>query len=255
MSIMDRARFLPAPVARHAARRMRKALWYGIAILVIVGAVGVWLTIDERFYIYQADVVGAQRVSSEEVFHASGLSGLHILWARSAEIEARIMEALPVIGTVEVSCGLPADCTITVAEREPEVVWDDAERGQLWAVDADGVIFPPEETTPTDWQVRGPMPREEEGRLDENVRVALCELVASDRGAFLSRELYYEPGRGLLFVDEHGWRIILGEGDGMAERLRVAEQLMTYLESRSLSPKFVDVRFPSAPYYSLTNDW
>jgi hypothetical protein len=41
----------------------------------------------------------------------------------------------------------------------------------------------------------------------------------------------------------------------MARRLEVLEQLTADLEARGVAPRFVDVRFPEAPYYSLTNDW
>jgi hypothetical protein len=35
----------------------------------------------------------------------------------------------------------------------------------------------------------------------------------------------------------------------------VLEAIAADLEGRGIKPKFVDVRFPEAPYYSLTNEW
>ncbi len=251
VSVLGRVRFMPSTTSRGASRRMRKVLWYALVVLVLAGALAAWLTLDARFYVYQIDVVGTERVSSEEVFRASGLSGIHILWVRSAEIESRITEALPVVEAADVSCNLSAKCTISVIEREPKMVWE--KDGQLWAVDDEGVIFSPDEMPETDHVVRGPMPRGEDDRLSEDVHVALLELWASDTTAI--QELYYKPDRGLFFVDEQGWRVILGHGSGMSERIKIAEQVMAYLKSRGLAPRFVDVRFPSAPYYSLTNEW
>jgi hypothetical protein len=66
---------------------------------------------------------------------------------------------------------------------------------------------------------------------------------------------YYVPERGLVFTNEQGWRVILGQGPGMKKRLQVLERLTADLEARGLTPRFVDVRFADAPYYSLTNDW
>ena len=103
------------------------------------------------------------------------------------------------------------------------------------------------------WLVQGPLPRREDGRLNERVRVALSELWSA--GIDVPSPLTYAPGRGLAFTDERGWRVILGEGPGMAERLQVLEWLVADLQARGLAPRFVDVRFPDAPYYSLTNDW
>jgi len=229
--------------------------------LVAVAAGALWLALDDRFYIYHADVVGAIRVSPDEVFRASGLSGLHILWARPAEIEARILTALPTLESARVVCrlqppalsaGLPAaSCIITVMERQPRVMWD--EDGQLWWIDADGVIFPAQGALSEGWLVRGPLPRDEDGRLDERVRVALAELWAT--GAEVSPSLSYVPGRGLVLTDKRGWRVIVGQGPGMDRRLQVLEWLAVDLERRGLTPRFVDVRFSDAPYYSLTNDW
>ena len=71
----------------------------------------------------------------------------------------------------------------------------------------------------------------------------------------MSPPFTYVPGRGLVFTDERGWRVIVGQGPGMATRLQVLEWLAADLEARGLTPRFVDVRFSDAPYYSLTNDW
>jgi len=101
--------------------------------------------------------------------------------------------------------------------------------------------------------VQGPLPRDEDGRLDARVCVALNELWAAE--ANVSSLLDYVPGPGLVFTDERGWRVVVGQGPGMDERLRVLELLAADLEARGLTPQYVDVRFPDAPYYSLTNDW
>jgi hypothetical protein len=220
-----------------------------LAGAVIVGAL--WLAVDERFYVYHADVVGAVRVSRDEIFEASGLAGLHILWARPAEIERRILEALPTVESAQVQCNLPAKCAIVIVERQPRMKWD--EDGLVWWIDADGVIFHAQDTLPGGWTIRGPLPRDEDGRLDERVRVALAELWAT--GKDVASEFEYVPERGLVFTDERGWRVILGQRPGMARRLQVLERLTADLEARGVVPQYVDVRFADAPYYSMTNDW
>lgn len=264
--VLGRARVKrPSAASRSLLRRLRGILLLSLA----AGAAGaLWLALDDRFYIYHADVMGAVRVSPDEVFRASGLPGLHILWVRPAEVEARLRAALPTLESAQVVCHLqppsssarPATrCTITVVERQPKVMWD--EDGQLWWIDADGVIFPanapaevPAQGMLSDgWLVRGPLPRGEDGWLDERVRVALTDLWAA--GVDVSPLLYYVPGRGLVLTDERGWRVIVGQGAGMGKRLQVLELLAADLEARGLTPRFVDVRFADAPYYSLTNDW
>jgi len=255
--VLGRARMERAPSAPGSLSRwLRTTL---LLSLVVVAAGALWLALDARFYIYHVDVAGAVQVSPDEVLRASGLPGLHVLWARPAEIEAGLLAALPSLESAQVACDLPAQCTIAVVERQPRVVWD--EDGQLWWIDAAGVIFPgraPAEAAaqgmlPEGWLVRGSLPRGEDGLLDERVRVALTELWTA--GVNLPPVLYYVPSRGLVFTDERGWRIVIGQGPGMERRLQVLEWLVADLEARGLTPRFVDVRFAGAPYYSLTNDW
>lgn len=228
--------------------------WLGrgllVLVLVIVGVV-VWGLLDDRFYVYDADVVGTVRLSQEEVFWASDLPGLHILWVNADQVETQILAALPSLESAEIVCQLPSDCTINVAERQPRMMWNDS--GQLWGVDADGVLFPAEEAFTEAWVIRGPLPKGEDDLLVEPARAALAELWTS--GAEIAPEIVYVPTRGFVIIDSRGWRVIVGQGTGMKERLEVLETIAVDLEARGISPKFVDVRFPDAPYYSLTNEW
>ena len=221
-----------------------------LLLLAVAAAGAVWLMCDDRFYVYHVEVAGTARLSPDDVLRASGLPGLHILWVRPAEVEAEILATLPALDEARVVCRLPAECAVTVVERQPKVMWDDD--GQLWWIDAGGVVFPAYGVPSDARVVRGPLPRDGAGRLDEPVRVALTELWAM--GVDVS-PLLYVPERGLVLTDERGWRVFVGEGPGMAERLQVLEWLAPDLEARGLRPRFVDVRFPDAPYYSLTNDW
>jgi len=253
--VIGRARVNRAPSSTTSRwRRLRAIL---VAALAVIAGLALWLTLDARFYVYQADVVGTARLSCDQVFRASGLDGIHVLWVRPAEVEAGLIAALPSVELAQVACGLPAKCTIAVTERQPRLAWD--EDGHSWWIDAEGVVFDAggtvqaEEALVDGWTVRGPLPREEDGRLDERVRVALAELWTA--GGNVPSSLTYVPARGLTFVDERGYRVILGQGPGMDERLRVLEWLQSDLEARGLAPRFVDVRFPDAPYYSLTNEW
>lgn len=248
---MVRGRALPERISAASGATWHWARFVLVAVFVMAVATASWIGLDDRFYIYRAGVTGAVHVSSEEIFRASGLRGLHILWARPVQVEARILAAFPDLESVDVVCRLPARCTIAVVERQPRMTWD--EDGRLWWVDAEGIIFPAEGTLAEGFLVQGPLPRDENGRLDERVRVALAELWAS--GAEIAPTLQYIPDRGLLLTDARGWRVFIGQGPGMRRRLQVLEWLAADLDARGITPRFVDVRFPDAPYYSLVNDW
>lgn len=254
--VLNQVRLGQAPISLRRLRWRHVGLWAIVVLIVAAGALAVWLTWDSRFYISDAEVVGTRQLASGDLFAASGLEGLHILWARPASIRARLLEEFPSLESVEVSCSLPSDCTISVVERQPRVLWDD--QGEHWWIDEEGAVFRAQdgEGSPVDgtgevagrWLVRGPLPRGEDGNLDGQVRVALAELWGS--GADVPTEFEYGPDRGLSFTDRHGWRVIVGRGSGMDERLRALECLTAHLESHGVTPLFVDVRFPKAPYYS-----
>jgi cell division septal protein FtsQ len=237
---------------RGLARPHLRWLWRVLlAVVVVIVGVAVWGLLDDRFYVYDADVVGTVRLSQEQVFWASDLPGLHVLWVNADQVEGQILAELPSLESAEVACQLPSNCTITVVERQPRMMWNDS--GQLWGVDANGLIFPAEEAFTEAWVVRGPLPRDEDELLVEPVRVALAELWTS--GVEIAPELVYVPNRGFMIIDSRGWRVIVGQGTGMKGRLEALETIAADLEARGVDPKFVDVRFPDAPYYSLTNEW
>ncbi len=249
----------PSLALRQLQRALLQVLPWVIGALMIVGATASWLTLDDRFYIYQAEVKGAHRLSQEEIVQASGLKGLHILWARSTKVEDKLLRLLPTIKSAEVSCRLSSTCTISVVERQPQVTWND--EGKAWWIDSEGVVFPAEdaaagESTGGDgWVIYGPLPRDDDknGQISESLRAAISELELVR--AEIPSKLEYTPGRGLMFMDDKGWHVILGEGSGMAERILVWKRLKAYLEARNIEPRFVDVRFPNAPYYSMVNEW
>lgn len=257
--VLGQVRLRQAPVSLRKFRWLRRGRWFLLAVAVAAGGLALWLSLDARFYVYDAPTAGARRVSQEEIFEASELTGLHILWARPAVIETRILDTFASIESAEVTCSLPATCSIAVVERQPRVLWN--ERGELWWIDEEGAIFPAQDDA-TDaealndaaggWLVRGPLPRGDEGRLDERVRAGLTELWTS--GQETPTEFDYSAEQGLSFVDRHGWRVVVGQGDGMGKRLRILVLVTAHLESRGLTPEFVDVRFPEAPYYSLMGD-
>jgi len=218
----------------------------GIALLGLV----LWFAFSPPFYITSAQVVGAQRVPPQAVFVASGLERLHILWANPRTAERRILENIPSIERVRVSCQLPARCVIAVTEREVMAAWEQG--GVYYWVDRAGGAFPAAGPLAGGWQGSGPIPTDKRGLVVQDVLVGLEEL---ERLGVRPGPILYRPGRGLVLEDPAGWRVVVGQGTGMARRLQVYLKIRAHLVARGITPRFVDVRFPDAPYYSVTNDW
>jgi hypothetical protein len=218
----------------------------GIALLGLV----LWFAFSPQFYVTSAQVVGAQRVPPQAIFAASGLQRLHILWANPRAAERRILENIPSIERVRVSCQLPARCVIAVTEREVMVAWEQG--GVYYWVDRAGGAFPAAGPLEGKWRVSGPIPTDKRGLVVQDVLVGLEEL---ERLGVRPGPVLYWPGRGLVLEDPAGWRVVVGQGTGMARRLQVYMKIRAHLVARGITPRFVDVRFPDAPYYSVTNDW
>ncbi len=243
----------PIVLGRRTAARPAQAptnwVAIGAGVLAVAGLV-LWFSLSSRFYVLGARVVGAERLSRGDIYDASGLALLHILWADERAAEASILEQLPSVEWVEVACGLPANCTITVVERSPVLTWRVGD--ELFWVDDIGEFAPAAEPLAEGWEVRGPLPTDGEGRVEQDVLIALREM---DLLGVAPRPVDYWPGRGLVITDGAGWRVVLGQGAGMERRLRVYAVVRAHFLERDIHPRFVDVRFPEAPYYSETNDW
>jgi cell division septal protein FtsQ len=182
------------------------------------------------------------------VFEVSGLRWLHILWVDEGQVEERILERFKMVEAVSVSCRLPAKCIIEIQEREPLIVWrDSSEGGALWWIDADGVVFGALGPLPQAWEVHGPIPLNESKQLRNDARSALVELLSLESP--IANTVYYEPQVGFQYLDDRGRHIVLGQGSGIRERLRVCDTLLADLERRKVVPRVVDVRFLEAPYY------
>ncbi len=221
----------------------------GLGALAVL-ALAAWVAFSPLFVVHEVEVTGAGRVAAAAVVSASGLDGRHVLGVNRRAAAARIVAQLPAVERARVACGLPARCTVTVVERAPLLAWETTE-GLLW-MDAAGATSPAGEPLAERWLVSGPLPVGEDGRVDAAVLVGLAEL---EQLGIRPGRVAYVTGRGLVLPDPAGWRVVVGQGTGMEQRLRVYAAVRAHLLESGIHPRFVDVRFPAAPYYSETNEW
>ncbi len=226
--------------------RIDRGRLVSLTVLMTIVLTGVRIGFDETFYISVPGVTGQTRVPVDDIARASGLIGLHVAWANSAEVESRLLEALPSLRAARVTCSLPADCAITVAEREPFLAWRWG--GALVWVDQDGVVYSTRNglqdmLTIESSDVQPPPPGQ---RVDSDLMTAI---VAAAQALPEVRMFRYSVARGLEFTDASGYPVYLGTGSNMADRAVVWRALREDLASRGIEPLYIDVRFPLAPYY------
>lgn len=217
-----------------------------ILFLVVLGAIG--LATSEAFYIYNPTVVGNLRVPAGEIAAASGIETLHVLWLQPDKAAASLLAKMPELSAAFVWCGFPADCTIQVAERQPAFEW---RQGQVrtW-VDAEGIAFPARGQTPDI-----PVIQAGSGVVvtlpGHKVDAALLDtMLALAKSLPEVKTLRFTAERGIEFSDPKGnWPVYVGVGADASERVAMWRALAASLASRRIRPTFVDVRYPTAPFY------
>jgi len=219
-----------------------------VMILGLVALAAVELTMDEAFYIYEPVVIGNQRVPSAEIIAASQIEGLHIFWLQPTQVAQTILTQLPDLREANVWCELPAECTIHVVERQPAFEW---QQGQirLW-VDDEAVAFLARSMAP-DVPVLEAVPGAPAllpGRCtDDRLVRTMLGLIQALPQVKLYR---FTNEHGIEFTDPQGdWPVYIGLGTDVAERVAVWRALSASLTARHIHPKFVDVHYPSAPFY------
>ena len=218
------------------------------ALLAVVAAMTLWIGLDGRFYVTKLSVTGATHTPPLEVANTSGLVGTHIFWVNAAEAEAQLLRSTSALKSARVTCQLPANCSIKVVERIPLIAW---QYGQAvtW-VDADGVTFnaratPPDLNLITIEALQGPALIAGQPADPKVIAAAL-----SVARALPAQKRYRLSGaRGLEFNDARGFPVYLGLADDMSDRVMIWKALRDSLVARAIQPKFVDIRYPLAPFY------
>jgi cell division septal protein FtsQ len=219
----------------------------GVLLTIVVG-IAVWLGLDDRFYVRQIDVTGNAFTPSSEIVKSSGVAGMHIFWVNGREVEAQLLRAQPSVKKASVTCRLPAVCSINVQERTPVIAWRYG-NAVTW-IDADSVAFAARDAPQalkliTIEATQGPalFP----GRMADPKVVQAALSVAQLMPEI--RSYRYSGAHGLEFDDERGFPVYLGLGEDMSDRVMIWKALRKDLSQRSVQPKFVDIRYPLAPYY------
>ncbi|MGQ9834161.1 MAG: cell division protein FtsQ/DivIB [Candidatus Villigracilaceae bacterium] len=222
-----------------------------LILLIVLGLYLAWTS--PLFAVSEAGVVGAQRISAEEINAALNLKDVPVFLIAPQILSASLLRSFPDLEAVSVKVELPARITINLRERQPVIAW--IENNAMTWVDAQGYAFRP----------RGAMP-------------GLVTVVASGRPASVSLEpqtrflppdlvrafqkmaphvpagtpILYDPQYGLGWNDERGWKVYFGAStDDLALKLHIYEALINFLTQRGVRPALVSVMYPNAPFYRL----
>jgi hypothetical protein len=241
-------------------RPARGIPWRFILLRLPVGVVLValaWLVIyasmDAKFFVYGAQIVGGRHMSPEAIYEAAGVHEQNIFWVDPQHVAEDVLQ-LEGIKSVNVHCELPARVTIEVQEREPVVMWRATTQQQdLW-LDEEGRVLPyhgdassPEMVFVVDSSER----HLQTGDVvePEGIVESTLQLDAALPGVKI---FFYQPDRGLSFthrVNGGEWPVYVGTADDLARKIQVLQALTEYLLEQGIDPQYVDVRWADHPVY------
>jgi cell division septal protein FtsQ len=241
---------LPRPRVRHHLAGVK---WIAVAAigLLIAGAI-LWLWLSDTFYVTRLGVAGNALTPAQEIVQISGIGGQHMLWVNHAAASERIANGIPSVKSARVDCQLPNRCLIKVQERQPSVAWRFG-GAVTWIAD-DGMAFAAQRDTNlpliTIEALQGPalLPGKEANQRIVKAAVAVAKALPS------VRQYKYTAEHGLEFQSERGFPVYLGLGDNMADRAMMWKAVEVELSQQGVTPQFVDLRYPVAPYYVSSSD-
>jgi cell division septal protein FtsQ len=251
----EKARAQRAAAPRHKLRLAGAILRRIPMLLILLGlmAVVAYISVDAKFFVYQASVTGAKYVDAGRIYEAAGVHEQNILWIHPREVAQRIIE-LDGIRTVRVQCDLPAKIRIEVEERKPALVWRSLSQKKDWWLDREGIVLPyggdphaPETLYVIDSDARN---METGQRLQPDAIVP--SVLQLSRALPDVKVFYYQADRGLSFIQQEGsrnWPVYVGGIENLARKIEVMRALNSHLSAKGIQPRYVDVRWSNRPVY------
>jgi cell division septal protein FtsQ len=236
-----------SPMVQHGERgfQINWRIFSGLMVAVMLVVLVIFF-ITDAFYVHSISVAGLRYLGKEEVYRWANIANSHLFWVNEASVRAAIMES-PAVADAEVSVGFPPDMIrITVTEREPALIWDQANVPVWLDVSGRVLMIPPEE--------REDLLRVVVENVDEPVTPQTRIEPEVVTGALLLRELLpgtntlrYHPVYGLGFQDTGGWDAWFGSGLDMPIKILVYKEIV---ESQQGNPllREINVVNPDAPF-------
>lgn len=226
-------------------------------LLLLLGAAISLAFIRPEFRAAQAQVIGSQMLTPDEINAVINVAGQPIFLLIPSDLETRLRLNYPELASVRVSVSLPNLVSVQLVERKPLIRWEQG-GGYTWIAE-DGVAF---------------RPRGEIAELISVVAVSAPPAIGSgidplSPTPFISTEMVqalkglashvppgavilYDPAFGFGWNDPRGWRAYFGTTANDVElKMRVYETMVNSLTQRGIRPALFNVTYPTAPYYRM----
>ena len=229
-------------------------------LLVALLATALYLAFNTpQLRVTQAQVIGNQVLSPAEINTALDVAGQPTFLLMPSELEKRLRLAFPELAAAKVEVELPNTVLVQVVERKPVIRWEQGD-GYTW-VSEDGIAFRPHGDMPGLISVMALSAPPIEGIVSSDpftpAPFISPEMVKSIKGLAghvpPGASILYDESFGFGWNDPRGWKVYFGtSGRDVELKMRVYESMVTSLAERGIQPELINVTYPTAPYYRLS---
>jgi hypothetical protein len=229
-------------------------------LLVALLATAVFLAFNTpQLRVAQAQVSGNQILTPTEINAALDITGQPTFLLMPAELEKRLRLAFPELAAASVKVELPNTVSVQVVERKPVVRWEQGD-GYTW-VSEDGIAFRPHGDLPGLISVTALSAPPIEGIVSAD-SLTPAPFLSPDMIRTLKGlaghvppgvSILYDGSFGFGWNDPRGWKVYFGtSGRDIELKMHVYESMVTSLTERGIQPSLINVTYPTAPYYRLS---
>jgi len=212
-----------------------------------------------QLQVAQPQVTGNQMLTPTEINTSLNIAGKPVFLLIPSELEKRLRLSYPELLSAKVDITLPNIVSVQVTERQPVIRWQQGD-GYTW-VSEDGIAFRPhgEDAALISVVALSAPPIEGLVSPDELTPAPFisAEMVQALKGLAghvpQGVPILYDAGSGFGWNDPRGWRVYFGTSARDVElRMRVYESMVASLTQRGIQPALINVTYPAAPYYRMS---
>jgi len=206
----------------------------------------------------EAQLSGGQFISQAEINTVLNVAGQPIFLLTPSDIETRLRLNYPELVAVQVTVSLPNLVSVNVKERTPVIRWEQG-GGYTWIAE-DGIAFRPRGEMVGLISVVALSAPPVEGSGSDPLAPApfiSMEMVQALRGLAghvpPGVSILYDKDYGFGWNDSRGWRVQFGtSASDVGLKMRVYESMIDSLSQRGIRPALINVMYPTAPYYRMS---
>ena len=209
--------------------------------------------------VMEAEVTGNRLLAPSEINSVLKVAGRPIFTLIPQDLETRLRLNYPELVSVKVDVSLPNHVSVNILERQPIIRWEQGD-SYTWIAE-DGIAFKPRgEILGLISVVALSGPTIDEHTSPDPLIPApfiSTEMVQSLKGIAgrvpPGEPILYDAGLGFGWNDPRGWRVYFGtSADDIDLKMRVYESMVTSLTQRGIRPALINVTYPTAPYYRMS---